>query len=138
MRRFGSAMVAMAIIGAFFGVTTTAASAKAVINVGPGDSIQDAVNSAKPGDTIVVAPGTYDGGIAVTTDKLTIIGDGAVLQGPSAEDAACRQVGDDDGFCVFSPTFDPKNPVKDVEISGFTIQGFGSIGIVGFAAKGLD
>ena len=39
--------------------------------VQPGQSIQAAVNSAHPGDTIKLKAGTYSGGIRVTTTGLT-------------------------------------------------------------------
>ncbi len=38
----------------------------AQIHVQPGDSIQDAVNSAHSGDTIIVDPGTYVGNIDIS------------------------------------------------------------------------
>ena len=37
-----------------------------IINVGPGDSIQDAIVAAVDGDEIVVAPGTIQGGFTGT------------------------------------------------------------------------
>gem|GEM_PF-559816 len=45
----------------------------ATIYVEPGDSIQKAVDNARSGDTIVVKPGTYAGGIKVSTADLTIM-----------------------------------------------------------------
>ena len=45
----------------------------ATIYVEPGDSIQKAVDNARSGDTIVIKPGTYAGGIKVSTANLTII-----------------------------------------------------------------
>ncbi|MBO0915661.1 hypothetical protein J1C73_15550, partial [Streptomyces laculatispora] len=42
----------------------------------PGQSIQAAVDSAKPGDTIVVRPGTYRESVLISTPGLTLRGSG--------------------------------------------------------------
>ena len=42
------------------------------IIVQPGSSIQDSVNSATSGDTIIVKPGTYTENLKITKDNLTI------------------------------------------------------------------
>jgi tRNA(Ser,Leu) C12 N-acetylase TAN1 len=47
--------------------------------VAPGDSIQAAVDSVQPGDTIVVE-GRYRENVAITTDGITLRGLGAVLE----------------------------------------------------------
>lgn len=51
-------------------------SAAAGRRVHPGDSIQDAVNYARPGDTITVMPGTYYENVLITK-RLTLRGYGA-------------------------------------------------------------
>lgn len=53
----------------------SATEAKSLV-VGPGESIQKAINSAHSGDVIRIGPGTYAGG--VTIDKsVNVIGSGA-------------------------------------------------------------
>ena len=42
------------------------------ILVKPGNSIQNSINSASPGDTLIIEPGTYIENIIVTKDNLTI------------------------------------------------------------------
>ena len=42
-------------------------------------SVQEAVNAAAPGDTILICPGTYDEQVVVTKSNLTIRGAGAGL-----------------------------------------------------------
>ncbi|MCC4769884.1 PGF-pre-PGF domain-containing protein [Methanosarcina sp. DH2] len=46
--------------------------AAAEITVEPGNSIQDAVNNASSGDTIIIKPGTYTENVKIYTDSLAI------------------------------------------------------------------
>ncbi|MFE5808739.1 nitrous oxide reductase family maturation protein NosD [Streptomyces sp. NPDC056491] len=63
------------VMAAGLGVLAPSASA-AGRRVHPGDSIQDAVNSARPGDIITVMPGTYYENVLITK-RLTLRGWGA-------------------------------------------------------------
>src|SRR3954464_15819403 len=58
------------------------AQAKHGTVVGPGDSIQAAVDAADPGDTILVY-GTHRENVAVQTDGLTLRGIGATILPPA-------------------------------------------------------
>ena len=57
----------------YLGGTSAFYTSAAIIYVEPGDSIQKAVNNARPGDTIIVKPGTYNGDIEISTANLTLI-----------------------------------------------------------------
>jgi PKD repeat protein len=64
----------LVVLAVVFGLQAIAGSASAAtIYVEPGNSIQTAVNNAQFGDTIIVKPGTYAGGIEISTANLTII-----------------------------------------------------------------
>jgi nitrous oxidase accessory protein NosD len=64
-------LVILAVLLALQAIAGSASAA--TIYAGPGDSIQTAVNNARPGDTIVVKPGTYAGGIEISTANLTVV-----------------------------------------------------------------
>lgn len=60
------------------------------------DTIQGAVDAAAPGDLILIAPGTYNEAVDVTTDELTIRGldrNEVVLDGANELDNGIRVVG---------------------------------------------
>src|SRR5690349_16981234 len=117
----------------------SARAAQKVI-VGPGESIQAAVDAARPGDTIVVT-GRHQENVAVTTDGITLRGRGAVLE-PAATPVqnACLDPSapaDVDGICILGDvnfdTGEVAREVRNVTVSGFTIRGF-SEGIVAVGA----
>lgn len=109
--------------------------------VGPGQSIQAAVDAAKPGATIYVF-GTHQENVAITTDGITLIGVHAVLEpAGTATRNACldpTNPGDVNGFCVLGDVdFDTgvvNREVKNVTIEGFTVRGFSDSGIIAFGA----
>jgi parallel beta-helix repeat protein len=51
------------------------------IHVYPGDSIQAAVDTASEWDTIIVHAGTYNEMVIISTNNITLQGDGAILDG---------------------------------------------------------
>ena len=54
--------------------TLTAALSGKVITVKAGETIQNAVNTAQPGDTIQVMPGTYNETVYIDKDNIALIG----------------------------------------------------------------
>jgi hypothetical protein len=106
--------------------------------VGPGESIQKAVNAAHPGDTIIVR-GVHKEDVIIRKDGIKLRGiDNATLEPPTKADSRCsRFYGQPDGICVLGEV-DLKaekltgSRVSDVGISGFTIRGFSpSIDLIG-------
>jgi pectin methylesterase-like acyl-CoA thioesterase len=84
--------------------TAGPASAHAsTVVVGPGDSIQAAVDAAVPGQTIVVLRGTYRENVVISKDGITLRGHGARLEPPAAPAPnACADPGQPAtiGICV--------------------------------------
>src|SRR5919112_1776416 len=96
--------------------------------VGPGESIQKAINAADPGDTIVVK-GVHREDVVIRKDGIKLRGDDAVIEPPAKADSPCsRAFGAPEAICVLGDvnleTFEVKKRVKDVSVSGFTIRGF--------------
>ncbi|MFF8032867.1 nitrous oxide reductase family maturation protein NosD [Streptomyces sp. NPDC016626] len=100
----------------------------AVHRVQPGQSIQKAVDAAKPGDTVLLEPGTYRQSVDITESDITLRGTGAkltVLTPPSKPGGnACAKAGN--GVCV---TGTDKNPLQDVTVRSLTLRGFAGNGL---------
>jgi parallel beta-helix repeat protein len=98
--------------------------------VGPGESIQKAVNAADPGDTIVVR-GVHREDVVIRKNGIKLRGDDAVIEAPARAkaDSPCSKTFGPEAICVLGDV-NIKNGeltgqrVSDVSVSGFTIRGF--------------
>ena len=97
-----------------------------------GGSIQQAVDRSRPGDTILLLPGTYRGSVLVTIPNLTIrgMGSGSVIV-PAARSTvpsrnACARAGH--GICVIGKA---GHRVSGVTVESLTVWGFPRNGISG-------
>jgi hypothetical protein len=104
--------------------------------VGPGESIQKAVNAADPGDTIVVR-GVHREDVIIRKNGIKLRGVGnAVIEAPARAkaDSPCSKLFGPEAICVFGDanlrTGKVNRPIKDVSISGFTIRGFKQNGTI--------
>jgi parallel beta-helix repeat protein len=109
--------------------------------VGPGESIQKAVNAADPGDTIVVR-GVHREDVIITKNGIKLRGDDAVIEAPARAGSPCSKFSGLEAICVLGD-FNPENGqitgprVSDVSISGFTFRGFedkGAFAVIDFYA----
>jgi nitrous oxidase accessory protein NosD len=112
--------------------------------VGPGESIQKAVNAADPGDTIVVR-GVHREDVVIRKNGIKLRGDDAVIEAPTRAkaDSPCSRAFGPEAFCVLGDenikTGKLEGPrVSDVSVSGFTIRGFKIAGKVGESAFVID
>ncbi|MFF3876575.1 nitrous oxide reductase family maturation protein NosD [Streptomyces sp. NPDC001978] len=143
-----------ALIGTGLGATPATAAHSALV-VRPGESIQKAVNAARPGDTVLVAPGTYRESVTIRTPWVTLrgMGRGTVIE-PSAKKAAgkkdaaekgapkeggtkkvpksCAEGGN--GICVFGTK---KRDVEGVTVANLTVTGFSKAGVFGMGTDGM-
>jgi parallel beta-helix repeat protein len=113
------------------------------VEVSPGHSIQAAIDTAHPGQTIRVAPGVYHEDVWVHTNGIHLVGAGAgrtVLEPPVQPPFFCdNDASTVNGVCVANLPDANGNPGKIVggfQISGFSIDGFPGFGVVLFGAEG--
>jgi nitrous oxidase accessory protein NosD len=95
--------------------------------VRPGDSIQKAVDAARPGDTVLLSAGTYRESVRVTTSGLTLRGMGrntVITPAGTSTSNTCAKAGN--GICV-EGTKD--HPVSGTTLSSLTLSGFGKNGL---------
>src|SRR5215204_1422391 len=98
--------------------------------VGPGESIQKAINAADPGGTIVVR-GVHREDVIIRKNGIKLRGDDAVIEAPTRAkaDSPCSRLVGPEAICVWGDfninTGKLTGPrVSDVSVSGFTIRGF--------------
>ena len=134
---------ACTIVAASVVVDAPAASAATVVH--PGGSIQAAVDAAAPGATITVLPGTYHEVVCVTTDGIKLRGAGAVIvppaqapQTPCASDPGGQTIGIAVIGHLDPGTGEVVEPVRDVAVSGFRVEGFAAFGIGMLGGSNVD
>lgn len=124
-----------AFIGAWLGSTPPVVADTATHVVFPGESIQKAVDAAEPGDTVLVAPGTYHESVKVSTPGITLrgTGRGTVIE-PATKKAAnsCAEGGN--GICVVGTK---DRNVKGVTVASLTVTGFAGSGVLARATDRL-
>jgi nitrous oxidase accessory protein NosD len=104
-------------------------AAGTVLRVDAGESVQRALDAARPGDTVYLGPGTYRESIQVKKSGVTVRGAGArTVLVPAATKArkagACAAAGN--GICVEGTD---AHPLQGVRISDLTVRGFKKNGV---------
>ncbi|WP_418361494.1 right-handed parallel beta-helix repeat-containing protein [Streptomyces gilvosporeus] len=127
------AYLAAAVAGGL--ATAPPAGASDLHLVHQGESIQAAVDAARPGDTVLIGPGVYRESVVIKESGVTLRGSGprTVIGPPVARaENACGQ--DGDGICVLG---DPGRRLRDVGIRSLTVAGFKKNGIWATGTIGL-
>jgi len=122
------------------------------IYVKAGESIQAAIDSARPGQLVFVEAGTYAEQLTIATDGLRLVGGGAVLVPPSAfvQNTCSGLAGNDTaaGICITGKdikladfvvehrkVLSVGTPVKNVLVTGFVVKGFTGLDITVVGAE---
>lgn len=144
-----SLSTALAVAGSASAATTHHATpAGTTIVVSPGQSIQAAVNHARPGDTVLLKRGVYHQSVQIRTDGITLRGSGnsrrgTVLMPPAAKPrSVCASGFGVTGVCVLAKKVDPKSGavlqmVSNDTITGMYVTGFPANGVFGYGTNGL-
>jgi hypothetical protein len=125
---------------------TPAAGATTIV-IGPGQSIQRAVNHARPGDTIRLKPGVYHQSVQIRTNGITLRGSGAssggtVLEPPkSVPRTLCNAAFGPSGICILARDVTSKGvvikQVRNDTVTGLAVTGFAGNGVFGYGTEGM-
>lgn len=153
--RFGAARVVFVlavVCVASVGLVGPASAHGGSTIVRPGESIQDAIDGASPGDRIVVRAGNYAEQLTIETDGIDLVGRGAILSPPELPvDNPCSGLageGTQAGICVTGADVELApfvvehrkvssvgRRVEDVSITGFQVRGFSGENIAVLGAQ---
>ncbi|CAO2655758.1 Nn.00g045610.m01.CDS01 [Neocucurbitaria sp. VM-36] len=127
--------------------------------VKPGQSIQKAINNARPGDKITVEAGTYAEQLTITKSDITLIGKNAVLVPPktftknlcSGLNKDFAGIDTEAGICIHGKNvqlaefkqehrkfISAGEYVKNVAVTGFKVKGFSGENIAVVAGKNVQ
>ncbi len=144
-RMLRTAIVAAMVLGAIAIAVPAGARAPKTWVVRPNESVQAAVNAAKPGDTIILLPGTYRQSITIKKDDITLrgaggFGGGTVLRPPTNLGGQCKKYSGGSGVCVLGTADDQgqvTDRVSDVVVSGIQFLGWPGMGVFAFGTQDL-
>lgn len=147
MRRLMFAAPAIGLGIALSAPYAAAASSSSTIVVGPGQSIQAAVNRAQPGDTVLVKPGVYRQIVQIRRDGITLRGSGdsrigTVIEPPAKSHNLCASAFGPTGVCILAKKVNVTTgavitPVYDDTVTGLYVTGFAANGVFGYGTYGL-
>lgn len=115
-----------AVVASGLGAAPSAGSWR-VHRVQPGESIQKAVDAAKPGDTVLLSPGLYHESVTITTSDVTLRGmnaDSTVIVPDATSTRACAKAGN--GICVSGTE---GRRVERVTVRALTLKNFTKSGL---------
>jgi nitrous oxidase accessory protein NosD len=123
-----------AIVGTGLGAAPSAAG-HMIHTVRPGESVQQAVDAAAPGDTVLVMPGVYHESVKVTTAGITLRGTGrrTVIE-PGVKKAGDRCAENGNGICVVGTK---GHALTGVTVADLTVTGFSKSGVFAMGTDGL-
>jgi nitrous oxidase accessory protein NosD len=149
--KLAAVVAGISVAGAAAGYSAATGSARSSLHrVQAGESIQAAIDDAQPGDTILVAPGTYRENLTIQKDGITLRGAGSgpggtVLQMPAhPTPSPCTELGEVNGVCVAGEFVlgldEVGKPIRDVSVSGLRVRDFTKFGVVVYNAidSGVD
>ena len=148
MRKFTMAACAAGLaIGLSAGIASSAQASSRIV-VGPGQSIQAAINAARPGQTVFVEPGVYHQSVQIRKNGITLRGSGAfqggtVLVPPKHfPKSLCNQAFGPTGVCILAKSVNPKTgavlkTVRNDTVTGLLVTGFPGNGVFGYGTVGL-
>jgi nitrous oxidase accessory protein NosD len=149
MKRAVRGIAAVVLIAAAVLVAVPAGAAQQAsktVVVPPNGSVQDAIDHAHKGDTILLSPGVYKESVTITKDGISLrgagsVGGGTVIKPPAKlPKGPCTSASGGAGVCVlgkFNAQFEVLRRVSDVTVSGIMFVGWPSMGVFAFGTKDL-